>query len=82
MSTTPLYGQLALPASEMAVYSLNHLPYPEQLRWRAQRCSLHAAALQAADLAPAEWELFDPLLHAEHICTRLPHTPTRTPRHR
>ncbi|GGV01447.1 hypothetical protein GCM10010211_80920 [Streptomyces albospinus] len=82
VSTTPQYGQLALPASEMAVYSLNHLPYSEQQRWRAQRCPLHAAASQAADLAVAEWEPFDPLLHAAHICTRLPHTPTRTPRHR
>ncbi|MEU5015609.1 DUF6083 domain-containing protein [Streptomyces sp. NPDC021749] len=82
VSTTPLHGQLALPASEMAVYSLNHLPYTEQLRWRAQRCPLHAAASQAADLAVAEWEPFDPLLHAAYICTRLPHTSARTPGHR
>ncbi|QZL04213.1 hypothetical protein K2224_34100 (plasmid) [Streptomyces sp. BHT-5-2] len=73
---TPHRGQLAFPTSQMALYNLNHLPYPEQLRWRAQRCPLHAAPSQAPDLALAEWEVFDPLLHHTHIHTRLP-TATR-----
>ncbi|TXC99767.1 DUF6083 domain-containing protein [Streptomyces sp. ISID311] len=72
MSATPPHGQLALPASEMAVYDLNQLPYAEQLRWRAQRCPLHAAAPHVADLALAEWEVFDPLLHHSHMYPRLP----------
>ncbi|WP_225858941.1 DUF6083 domain-containing protein [Streptomyces albicerus] len=65
-------GQLALPATAMAVYDLTALPYEEQLRWRTQRCAQHAATPAAADLAVAEWERFDPYLHLEHICTRLP----------
>jgi hypothetical protein len=56
----------------MALYDLTHLPYGEQLRWRAQRCSAHADAFAAADLAMAEWEPFDPLLHHTHIYRRLP----------
>ena len=74
LSATPSHGQLRLPAAEMAVYDLGHLPYTEQIRWRAQRCPLHAAAPQAPDLAPAEWEVFDPLLHHSHIHPRLPTT--------
>ncbi|MQL61905.1 hypothetical protein F6Q10_04505 [Streptomyces vinaceus] len=65
-------GQLALPAETMAVYSLAALPYTEQLRWRSQRCPQHAATPTAADLALAEWKRFDPLLHSDHIHTRLP----------
>lgn len=65
-------GQLALPAADMAVYDLTDLPYMEQLRWRTQRCSAHAAAPAAADMALAGWEVFDPLLHHEHIHARLP----------
>ncbi|MGI5401477.1 DUF6083 domain-containing protein [Streptomyces sp. CA-135486] len=65
-------GQLALPAADMAVYDLTHLPYAEQLRWRTQRCPAHAAAPAAADLALADWEVFDPLLHHQHIHARLP----------
>ncbi|MDO0935225.1 DUF6083 domain-containing protein [Streptomyces sp. DG2A-72] len=65
-------GQLALPSDVMAVYSLSALPYPEQLRWRAQRCDQHAATPAAGDLAVADWESFDPLRHHEHIRTRLP----------
>ncbi|MEU3544874.1 hypothetical protein [Streptomyces paromomycinus] len=72
-------GQLALPHRTMAVYSLSHLPYGEQLRWRAQRCPAHAAAPGAADVALPDWEVFDPLLHHEHIHTRLPNT-IRRPR--
>ncbi|MFI5524304.1 hypothetical protein [Streptomyces platensis] len=72
MSATPSHGQLALPASEMAVYDLGQLPYAEQLRWRAQRCPLHAAASQVADFARAEWEVFDLLLHHSHMHPRLP----------
>ncbi|MFF5575664.1 hypothetical protein [Streptomyces luteogriseus] len=56
----------------MAVYSLTALPYAEQLRWRSQRCPQHATTPTAADLALAEWECFDPLLHSDHIHTRLP----------
>jgi hypothetical protein len=65
-------GQLALPAETMAVYSLGALPYGEQLRWRSQRCPQHAATPTAADLAVADWERFDPLVHSEHIHARLP----------
>ncbi|WP_316751878.1 hypothetical protein [Streptomyces herbicida] len=65
-------GQLALPASVMALYDLTALPYGEQLRWRMQRCRVHAAAPSAADLAMAEWEPFDPLVHHAHIHPRLP----------
>lgn len=65
-------GQLALPADIMAIYDLSGLPYAEQLRWRAQRCSQHAVTPTAADLAVADWEPFDPLRHHEHIHTRLP----------
>ncbi|MEU7640783.1 DUF6083 domain-containing protein [Streptomyces sp. NPDC039016] len=72
MPATPARGQPALPASQMAVYNLNHLPYSEQLRWRAQRCPAHAASPQAPDLALAEWEVFDPLLHHAYIHPRLP----------
>lgn len=72
MSATPSHGQLTLPASEMAVYDLGQLPYTEQLRWRTQRCPLHTAASQAADLALAEWEVFDPLLHHPYMHPRLP----------
>jgi hypothetical protein len=77
MPATPARGQLALPSSQMAVYDLSHLPYVEQLRWRAQRCPLHAATPQAPDLARAEWEVFDPLLHHAHIHPRLPTTGQR-----
>ncbi|WP_333761290.1 DUF6083 domain-containing protein [Streptomyces sp. IBSBF 2390] len=72
-------GQLALPSEVMALYDLAGLPYKEQLRWRAQRCSSHAAAPAAADLAMTDWEVFDPLLHRVHIQTRLP-TLARRPR--
>ncbi|MET9129656.1 DUF6083 domain-containing protein [Streptomyces antibioticus] len=65
-------GQLAPPAESMAVYSLAHLPYAEQMRWRSQRCPQHAATPTAADLALAEWEPFDPLLHSDHIHARVP----------
>ncbi|MFD7461109.1 MULTISPECIES: DUF6083 domain-containing protein [unclassified Streptomyces] len=65
-------GQLALPADVMAVYDLTRLPYSEQLRWRAQRCTRHAATPTAADLAVADWEPFDPLRHHEHVHPRLP----------
>jgi len=80
LPTGPQRGQLALPDALMAVYDLGHLPYGEQLRWRAQRCPAHATAPGAADIALAGWEPFDPLLHAAHIHTRLPHPPPR--RHR
>ncbi|MGW3289426.1 DUF6083 domain-containing protein [Streptomyces sp. NPDC001002] len=73
LPATAQRGQLALPDGLMAVYDLGRLPYSEQLRWRAQRCPAHAAAPTAADLALAGWQPFDPLLHATHIRTRLPH---------
>ncbi|SDP62266.1 hypothetical protein SAMN04487981_12943 [Streptomyces sp. cf386] len=75
-------GQLTLPDALMSVYDLGHLPYSEQLRWRAQRCPQHVAAPGAADLAPAGWQPFDPLLHTAHIRTRLPHPPARPRRNR
>ncbi|WP_327321144.1 DUF6083 domain-containing protein [Streptomyces sp. NBC_01210] len=74
MPATASRGQLALPAADMAVYDLTPLRYAEQLRWRTQRCPAHAAAPAAADLALADWEVFDPLLHHEHIHARLPAT--------
>jgi hypothetical protein len=92
MPATARHGQLALPADDMAVYDLTHLPYDIQLRWRTQRCTTHAAAPAAADLALADWEPFDPLLHHTHIHHRVPdkarrtghtplhHCPTRPPR--
>ncbi|WP_327322586.1 DUF6083 domain-containing protein [Streptomyces sp. NBC_01210] len=70
--TTATHGQLPLPGAVMAVYTLTGLSYAEQLRWRAQRCAEHAAIPTAADVAVAEWEPFDPLVHHEHIHTRLP----------
>ncbi|MFI6340815.1 DUF6083 domain-containing protein [Streptomyces sp. NPDC050535] len=73
LETSPRRGQLALPAQLMAVYDLSRLSYAEQLRWRTQRCPDHAAAPGAADLTLARWEVLDPLLHAEHLHTRLPH---------
>ncbi|MGW4981315.1 DUF6083 domain-containing protein [Streptomyces mirabilis] len=66
------HGQLSLPGAVLAVYALTGLPYAEQLRWRAQRCPEHAAIPTAADVAVTEWEPFDPLIHHEHIHTRLP----------
>ncbi len=77
LPTGPQRGQLALPDTLMAVYDLGHLPYSEQLRWRAQHCPAHAAAPGVADLALAGWQPFDALLHAAHIHTRLPQPPAR-----
>ncbi|WUO60062.1 DUF6083 domain-containing protein [Streptomyces sp. NBC_00280] len=70
--TVAMHGQLPLPGAVMAVYALTGLPYAEQLRWRAQHCPEHAAIPTVADMTVAEWEPFDPLLHHEHIHTRLP----------
>lgn len=71
LPATATTGQLALPAGlAMAVYDLSALPYPEQLRWRAQRCPHHGLA--TAEMAMTDWEPFDPLTHHEHIHTRLP----------
>ncbi|MEU1004423.1 DUF6083 domain-containing protein [Streptomyces tibetensis] len=77
LPTGPHRGQLTLRDALMAVYDLGHLPYSEQLRWRAQCCPQHAATAYAADLAVAEWQPFDPLLHAAHIRTRPPQPPAR-----
>ena len=74
MPATAARGQLALPTADMAVYDLAGLPYGEQLRWRAQRCPAHAATPSAADLALADWEIFDPLVHHQHVHPRLPAT--------
>lgn len=82
LPTAPGRGQLTLPDVLMAVYDLGHLPYSEQLRWRAQRCPQHVTTPGAADLALAGWQPFDPLLHATHIRTRLPHPPARPRRNR
>ncbi|MEU5313637.1 DUF6083 domain-containing protein [Streptomyces sp. NPDC021562] len=70
------HGQLTFPDFTMAVYDLSHLPYTDQLRWRAQHCPAHATGT-APDLTVADWQVFDPLLHAAHIRTRPPHTPAR-----
>lgn len=71
LPATATAGQLALPVGlGMAVYDLSGLPYPEQLRWRAQRCPQHASA--AAEMVMTGWEPFDPLTHHEHCHTRLP----------
>ncbi|MEU0401635.1 DUF6083 domain-containing protein [Streptomyces sp. NPDC006197] len=64
--------QLTLPAADIALYDLSQLSYSEQLRWRTQHCPAHAAAPSAPDLALAEWEPFDPLLHHVFLATRLP----------
>ncbi|MFF8536943.1 hypothetical protein ACF07B_34115 [Streptomyces sp. NPDC015532] len=72
LPVTTAHGQLPLPGEVMAVYALTGLPYAEQLRWRAQRCPEHAAIPTAADVAVPEWEPFDPLLHHEHVHTRVP----------
>ncbi|MFS8202566.1 DUF6083 domain-containing protein [Streptomyces sp. CWNU-52B] len=78
LPASPQRGQLTLPTGLMAVYDLSRLPYDEQLRWRTQRCTDHAATPDAADLALTGWQVFDPLLHTAHIHTRLPHpTPGR-----
>lgn len=74
MPAIAVRGQLALLGGGMAVYDLTHLPYAEQLRWRTQHCPAHAVAPVAADLARAGWEVFDPLLHDQHIHPRLPLT--------
>ncbi|MFE3169244.1 hypothetical protein [Streptomyces sp. NPDC059224] len=77
LPTDPQRGQLALPNTLMAVYDLGHLPYGEQLRWRTQHCPARAATPGVADLALTGWQPFDPLLHAAHIHTCLPHPPAR-----
>ncbi|MFJ3975910.1 DUF6083 domain-containing protein [Streptomyces sp. NPDC090021] len=61
-----------LPAVEIAVYDLGHLAHAEQQRWRAQHCPTHALIPEVADMVPEGWEIFDPLLHRQHIATRLP----------
>ncbi|MFG2957615.1 DUF6083 domain-containing protein [Streptomyces sp. NPDC048291] len=81
LPTGPHHGQLTLPDTTMAVYDLTHLPYTHQLRWRAQHCPTHANGT-APDLALAGWQVFDPLLHAAHIRTRLPHPPAYRGRER
>ncbi|MFJ9908056.1 DUF6083 domain-containing protein [Streptomyces sp. NPDC101152] len=72
-------SQRALSDALMAVYDLGHLPHTEQLRWRAQHCPTHAATPGTADIALAAWQVFDPLLHAAHIRSNLPH-PEPSPR--
>ncbi|WP_405773660.1 DUF6083 domain-containing protein [Streptomyces sp. NBC_00859] len=67
-------GQLAAPRAVMAVYDLTRLPATEQQRWRTQRCPAHAAAPTPADLALSDFDLFDPLVHHQHIHSRLPRT--------
>ncbi|WP_432125229.1 DUF6083 domain-containing protein [Streptomyces sp. C10-9-1] len=68
-------GQLALSEQVTAVYDLSQLPHAEQRRWRIQRCPAHATTHGAADLALAGWQVFDPLLHAQHLRTGLPYPP-------
>ncbi|WP_407109575.1 DUF6083 domain-containing protein [Streptomyces sp. DSM 116494] len=82
LPTQPHRGPIALPGGSAAVYDLSHLSHAEQLRWRAQRCTTHTAAPNAADLALASWQLLDPLLHAAYIHTRLPHPAPHQPHQR
>lgn len=70
------------PAVEIAVYDLGHLPYAEQQRWRAQHCPTHAMTPGAADMALADWEIFDPLLHRRHTATWIPTGVQDRPRRR
>ncbi|MET7737690.1 DUF6083 domain-containing protein [Streptomyces sp. NPDC005402] len=77
LPTGPQRGQLTLSDILMAGYGLGHLPYSEQLLWRAQHCPAHAAAPGVADLALAGWQPFDSLLHAVHIYPHLPHPRAR-----
>ncbi|MEU5609741.1 hypothetical protein AB0H03_13585 [Streptomyces sparsogenes] len=67
-------GQLPLAELWIALYDLTHLPYSEQLRWRAQRCTAHATAPQAADIARTTWEPFNPATHHQHIQHHFPDT--------
>ncbi|MGQ5609318.1 MULTISPECIES: DUF6083 domain-containing protein [unclassified Streptomyces] len=60
----------------MAVYDLDRLDPVQQLRWRAQHCPDHVAV--PVELDHTEWQVFDPLLHADHIHTQLP-PPSRRP---
>lgn len=60
-----------LTGTPMAVYDLTALPYPSQLRWRAQHCTSHADS-QAADIAVTAWETFDPFAHHRHITPIIP----------
>ncbi|MFJ8955196.1 DUF6083 domain-containing protein [Streptomyces sp. NPDC102381] len=71
----PLHHQRSTadtPARLMAVYDLTRAPAGEQHRWRAQLCPRHATA--RPDLTQTGWQVFDPVAHAAHIRTRLPHT--------
>ncbi|WP_392876996.1 hypothetical protein [Streptomyces sp. LN499] len=61
----------------MAVFDLNSVPHTEQLRWRAQRCHEHSAA--PVDES-GHWVTFDPLVHHQHIHSRLPTLARRTTR--
>ncbi|MET8182464.1 hypothetical protein [Streptomyces sp. NPDC005336] len=65
-------GHLPLAELWLALYDLTHLPYSEQLRWRAQRCTAHATAPDAADIARTTWEPFNPRTHHQHIRHHLP----------
>ncbi|MFL9684737.1 DUF6083 domain-containing protein [Streptomyces sp. KL110A] len=71
----PTTHHTTLPSRDIAVYDLTHLAHSEQIRWRTQRCPAHAATTAAPDLALADWEPYDPLLHHPFTATRLPATP-------
>lgn len=76
------FGQLALPGQTTAVYDLSQLPHAEQRRWRIQRCPAHATTHGAADLVLTGWQVFDPLLHAQHLRTGLPYPPAHDSKER
>lgn len=82
-ATAPTGRPVLSGKADMAVYDLTSLPYAEQLRWHAQRCPRHALA--SSGTAITDWEPFDPLVHHEHIHTRLPdqaapdHAPAAAP---
>ncbi|MET8012946.1 DUF6083 domain-containing protein [Streptomyces sp. NPDC005271] len=73
-------GHLPLAELWLALYDLTHLPYSEQLRWRAQRCTAHATAPDAADIARTTWEPFNPRTHHQHIRHHLPDLPHPAPK--
>ncbi|MFD3585833.1 DUF6083 domain-containing protein [Streptomyces sp. NPDC058683] len=72
----PHHGQLALPETTMAVYDLSHLPLhpPTALARPALPRPRHRNSPRSH---PRRLAVFDPLLHAAHIRTRLPYTPAR-----
>ncbi|WP_405763922.1 DUF6083 domain-containing protein [Actinacidiphila glaucinigra] len=72
-------GHLPAELEAMALYDLTGLPYAEQMRWRAQRCTAHVTVRNAADSALIAWEPFDSVRHRQYIRDRLPAPSLRGP---